>query len=121
MLTNGEKGLNLAWLILITLPSVGLCYSCVLHSHSVMQTSLGILSAVLIFGALLLFVPRFNTVLPERLMKRSFPFFLVSYLPSAVGNWQLPTTLSTLIWPVILFLFFACSGRLHKWARQDNR
>lgn len=120
MLTTREKGINLAWLVLIALPSAGLCYFCILHFQSVGQLSLGVLSAVLLFGALFYFVPGHDLLSPKRLMKNSFPLFFASYFPSAIGDWQSPSTVSTLIWPIILFRFLGCSERLHEWAREGE-
>ena len=116
MLTPREKGLNLLWLVLIALPSAGLCYFCLLHSDSISQTSLGVASAFLLFGALLVYVPKYGVVSTKQLMRKSFLLFFASYLPSAIGDWQPPRTIPTLIWPFILLAFLACSGRLHEWA-----
>lgn len=119
MMTRREKGLNLVWLVLVALPSAGLSYFCILHSQSILQTSLGVASAVLLFGALLVFVPKSGVLAPKQLLRNSFVFFFSSYLPSAVGEWPSPRTISTIAWPVILFVFLACSGRLHDWARES--
>ena len=117
MLNNTEKGLNIGWLVLLTLPAVASAYSCLVSARGIAGVLLGVLSVALIFGALIFFVPRHASSAPADFMQKSIPFLLLGYIPSVIGHWQGGLGAVVLAVPVLAYLFFAVNGRIHDWAR----
>ena len=117
-MTSREKALNLVWLLALSIPALGLSYSCIVNAESGVGYALGFLTDALIFGALFYFVPKHTRTTPKEFMNNSFPILFVAYMPRAIGYFNGGLSLASLIYPIILYLFLASSGRLHKWAQE---
>lgn len=118
-MTSREKGLNLVWLLALSIPALGLSYSCIFNAESSVHYALGFLTDVLVFGALIYFVPKYSRRTPRELMNNSFPIMLVAYIPSVIGHFNGGLSIASLIYPIVLYLALAFNERLHKWARES--
>lgn len=117
-MTKREKGLNLIWLLALSIPAVGLSYSCIVNAESGVGSALGFVTDAIVFGPLFYFVPKYARNAPKDFMNKSFLVFFVAYIPSVIGYFNGGISLASLIYPIILYLFVASSGRLHRWARE---
>lgn len=117
-MTSREKGLNIIWLLALSIPALGLSYSCIVNAESSVGYALGFLTDVLVFGALIYFVPKYNRRVPRKFMNNSFPVLFVAYIPSVIGYFNGGLSIASLIYPIILYLVFASDERLHKWAQK---
>lgn len=118
-MTSREKGLNLIWLLALSIPALGLSYSCIVNAESSVGYTLGFLTNALIFGALIYFVPKFNRRAPRSFMNNSFPILFAAYIPSIIGYFNGGLSTASLIYSIILYLAFASNERLHKWAQES--
>lgn len=118
-MTSREKGLNLIWLLALTIPALGLSYSSIVNAESSVGYGLGFLTDALVFGALIYFVPKSNRTTPKKFINNSFPILFVAYIPSVIGYFNSGLSITSLIYPIILYLGIAPSGRLYKWAQES--
>lgn len=115
-LTRRERGLNLSWLVALTVPALGLAYSCIANAQSAAEYCWGISAAVIVFGALFYLVPRYSRTKPRRFLPSSFAPLFAAYIPGVIGFWQGGLSAASLLYPILLYAFVAGSGRLYKWA-----
>ena len=118
MLNSTEKKLNLFWLLILAWPPAGGVYKVIANAENWNHIALGMLSAGILFWALFIYVPQFRTVLPEKFFKKSFPLLFLSYIPSIAGYWEGGLSLTALIWPLMVYLFFSANDRLTLWAHE---
>lgn len=118
-MTNREKILNVIWLLALSIPALGLSYLCIVNAESSVGYGLGFLTDALVFGALIYFVPKYNRTTPKKFINISFPILFVAYIPSVIGYFNGGLSITSLIYPIILYLGIAPSGRLYKWAQES--
>ncbi|MDK8306742.1 hypothetical protein QP866_09960 [Corynebacterium imitans] len=119
-MTSREKILNLIWLLALSIPALGLSYSCIVDAESSVGYALGILTDALVFGALIYFVPKYNRRTPKKFMNNSFPILFVAHIPSVIGYFNDGISIASLIYPIILYFTLASNERLHKWAQEPG-
>ena len=83
-LTRRERGLNLSWLVALTVPALGLAYSCITNAQSAAEYCWGISAAVIVFGALFYLVPRYSRTKPRRFLPSSFAPLFAAYILSLI-------------------------------------
>lgn len=117
-MTNREKILNVIWLLALSIPALGLSYSCIVNAASTVGYALGFLTDALILGALFYFAPKYMRETPKKFMNNSFPILFAAYIPSVIGYFNGGTSIASLIYPIILYCFLVPNERLHKWAQE---
>ena len=119
-MTSREKVLNFIWLLALSIPALGLSYSCIVNAESSVGYALGFLTDALVVGALIYFVPKYNRGTPKKFMNNSFPILFVAYIPSVIGYFNGGISIASLVYPIILYLALASNERLHKWAQESG-
>lgn len=120
-MTKRELGLNVCWLLALSVPSAAGVWSCVANARTGFDYALGLLSAVILVGALVYFVPKYKVLKPKEFMDNSSLVLFASYVPAAIALPEIAAVISALLYPLIVYFFMALLGDLREWAAKGEK
>lgn len=118
VLTKRQYLLNGVWFLLFAFFLLALIYGALLESASLLTKVTSGIAFIILVVVLAKNAARSRTVEPPHLQNKTFLPFLIATGCVILGYWNQGLSLVSLVWPLSLYVVFACNDRLLDWAKE---